>query len=47
MESSSTSKRVAAPRSENDRDRVCDGVRVDVEREHHPICGRSSGLQQV
>ena len=30
VEGSSASKRVAAPRSDNDRDGVLDGVRMDV-----------------
>ena len=47
VESSQSSKRVAAPRGNNDRDRVLDGVRVDVEWEHKPICGRTSGCETV
>jgi hypothetical protein len=47
MEGSSASKRVAAPRSDNDRDRVLDGVRVDAEWEHKPFCDRTSGREPV
>ena len=47
MEGSPASKRVAAPRSDNDRDRVLDGVRVDVQREHNPVRGRTSGCESV
>ena len=47
VEGSPTSKRVATPRSDNDRDRVLDGVRVDAEREHKPVCICASGCESV
>ena len=47
MEGSSTSKCVATPWSDNDRDRVLDGVRMDAEQEHNPVCGRTSGCETV
>ena len=47
MEGSSASKRVAAPRSDDDRDRVLDGVRVDAEWEHKPVCICTSGRESV
>ena len=47
MEDSSASKRVAAPGSDNDRDRVLDGVGVDAEREHKPVRGRTSGYESL
>ena len=47
MEGSSPSTRLAALRSDNDRDRVLDGVRVDVEREHKRIYCCTSGRKSV
>ena len=38
MESSSPPKRVAVDRSDDDRKSVCDGVRVDDQREHRRVC---------
>jgi len=47
MEGSSAPKRVAAPGDNNDRDRVLDGVRVDVEWERKPLRGYTSGCESV
>ena len=47
VEGPSTSKRVAAPRSDNDRDRVLDGVGLDAEREHKPVRGCTSGCESL
>jgi hypothetical protein len=47
VEGSSPSKRVAAPGSDNDRDQVRNGVRVDVERERQPVCHKASGCESV
>jgi hypothetical protein len=47
VEGSSASERVAALRSNNDRDQVRDGIRVDVEREHQPVCDSASGCESI
>ena len=47
VEGSSASKRVAAPRSYNDRDRVLNGFGVDAEWEHKPVCICASGCESV
>ena len=47
VEGSSASKRVTAPGSDNDRDGVLDGVRMDVEREHKSVCSYTPGRESV
>jgi hypothetical protein len=37
VENPSSSKRVAAVGCDDDRDPVCDGVRMDGKWEHHPV----------
>ena len=47
VEGSSASKRVATPRSDNDRDRVLDGFGVDAEWEHKPVYICTPGCESV
>ena len=47
MEGSSSSKRVATPRSDNDWDSVWNGIEVDGEREHQPVCGGTQGSESI
>ena len=47
MESSSASERTAADWSDGGRGWVRDGVRMDDEWEHQPVCGISPGRKSV
>ena len=47
VESSSSSERAAAAGSDNDRESVRHGVRVDDKREHQPVCYGPSGCESV
>ena len=47
VEGSSSSERVAATGRHNDRDPVRDGVGMDDERKHQPICENTPGCESV
>ena len=47
MESPSPPERVAAPGSDNDRDPVRNGVKMDDEREHQPVCDDTQGSEPI
>ena len=47
VEGSPSPERVVAPGSHNDGDTVRDGVGVDDEREHQPICEGEPGCEPV
>jgi hypothetical protein len=47
VEGSSPPECVAAPGGDNDRNQIRDGVRVDVQREHQPVCDSTPGCESV
>ena len=47
VEGTSSSERVAATGRHNDRGPVRDGVGVDGEREHQPICESTPGCESI
>jgi hypothetical protein len=47
MEGSSASERIATPWSDDDRNHIRDGVRVDAEREYQCVCNSTSGCEQI
>ena len=47
VEGSSSSERIAAARSHNDREPVRNGVGVDGEWKHQPICEGTPGCESV
>jgi len=47
MENTPSSECVATDGSDNVRDTVCDGVRVDAKRQHQPVCEGASECESV
>lgn len=47
MEGSLSSERVTAPRSDDDRDSVRDGVKVDDEQGYKPVRDGTQGRKQI
>ena len=47
MEGPSSSERVAASGGDNDRHPVRNGVKMDDEREHQPVCDDTQGSEPI